>query len=74
MSLISCAKPSPVVAEILPKYRDLSVAFWDTSVLGIDCSTGGSLTPVPLPAALPLFGSAVLGLAGFAVRKSRKQC
>jgi hypothetical protein len=29
-------------------------------------------SPVPLPAALPLFGSAVLGLAGFAASRSRR--
>jgi hypothetical protein len=31
------------------------------------------LSSVPLPAALPLLGSAVLGLAGFGARKSRRQ-
>jgi hypothetical protein len=32
----------------------------------------GGVSAVPLPAALPLFGSALLGLAGFGARKSRR--
>ena len=34
--------------------------------------TTADVSAVPLPAALPLFGSAVLGLAGFGARKSRR--
>jgi hypothetical protein len=51
------------------------VAYLDSSPFGIDRSTDGSLLyPVPLPPALPMFGTALLALAGFAVRKSRKRC
>jgi hypothetical protein len=34
--------------------------------------TGGSISAVPLPASLPMFGLAVLGLAAFGLRKARK--
>jgi hypothetical protein len=60
---------SPVLFE-----PDAGVAYWD-SVLGVDRSTSGSLNslnPVPLPAALPLFGSAMIALAGLAWRSRGK--
>ncbi|HXP97694.1 MAG TPA: PEP-CTERM sorting domain-containing protein [Telmatospirillum sp.] len=33
---------------------------------------GASISPVPLPGALPLFGTAFMGLAGFGMRKRRR--
>lgn len=53
---------------------DAGVAVWN-SILGTDRSIGGTLSPppspVPLPAALPLFGSALAGLGGFGWLKRR---
>lgn len=54
--------------------HDAGVAVWN-SILGTDRSIGGTLSPppspVPLPAALPLFGSALAGLGGFGWLKRR---
>jgi hypothetical protein len=39
---------------------------------GVLCASGCSVSATPLPDALPLFGSALLALAGFAAWRSRR--
>jgi hypothetical protein len=66
---LSGGPPVNVFDLVFPDNR-LPLTFSDFSLNGVT-AVSGDVSVVPLPAALPLFGSAVLGLAGLAWKRKR---
>ena len=61
------ATPNPIGIPLI--LGEFSVGFDNGSGFFLQ---GGLVSPVPLPDALPLFGSALIGFMGFAVWRSRR--
>jgi hypothetical protein len=62
--------PNGVVGIITWPLDHPPTSFADFALNGTP-AISGDVSPVPLPAALPLFGSAILGLAGLAWRRGK---